>query len=108
MGRSGLEGAEEGWVGGGEKLPGASCADAGLGQRAGGALGSGRADGAGANTLLGTWRLQESTVCFSDWRAGPLVQEGRTWKECPGLLEQGGLADCLCPRPWWELTFQLG
>lgn len=35
MGRSGLEGAEEGWVGGGEKLPGASCADAGLGQRAG-------------------------------------------------------------------------
>lgn len=73
-----------------------------------GALGSGRADGAGANALLGTWRLQESTVCFSDWRAGPLVQEGRTWKECPGLLEQGGLADCLCLRPWWELTFQLG
>lgn len=63
-----------------------------------GALGSGRADGAGASALLGTRRLQESTLCFRDRRAGPLVQEGRTWKECPGLLEQGWLGRLLVPE----------
>lgn len=74
-----------------------------------GGMGRGRADGAGSECSVRTRRLPEYVS---------LVLQGReSWPpsaraenvEGPGLLELGGLVDCLCPRWWWELlTFLLG
>lgn len=73
-----------------------------------GGMGRGRADGAGSECSVRTGSLPEYVS---------LVLQGReSWPpsaraenvEGPGLLELGSLVDCLCPRWWWELTFQLG